>query len=45
MPSSAEYWHMGETNTRLGIVTERSARGLKSRDMGVVAERLARAPI
>ena len=29
-PSSAEYWHMGETPTRFGIVTERRERGVKS---------------
>ena len=37
-PFSHEYWHMGETKTRLGIVTERSVMGLKRRDMGVWAE-------
>src|SRR5688572_5744872 len=33
MPSSEEYWHIGDTRTRLGRVTERSARGEKSCDM------------
>ena len=33
MPSSEEYWHIGETKTRLGKVTERSVNGEKSRDM------------
>ena len=37
-PSCAEYWHMGETKTRLAIVTERSVRGLKRRDMGGAGE-------
>jgi hypothetical protein len=35
-PSSQEYWHIGETKMRLGMVTERSVIGLKSRDMGWV---------
>jgi len=29
MPSSLEYWHIGETNTRLEKVTERSVSGAK----------------
>jgi hypothetical protein len=33
MPSSLEYWHMGETKTRLRKVTERSASGEKRVDM------------
>ena len=33
MPSSLEYWHMGETKTRLWNETERSAKGEKSCDM------------
>jgi hypothetical protein len=33
MPPSDEYWHIGETKTRLGKVTERSGKGEKSRDM------------
>ena len=36
MPSSAEYWHIGETKMRLAIVTERSVTGLKRRDMGAM---------
>jgi hypothetical protein len=35
MPSSLEYWHIGETNTRLGKVTERSRRGEKRREVFV----------
>jgi hypothetical protein len=30
MPSSLEYWHMGETNTRLWNSTERRTSGEKS---------------
>jgi hypothetical protein len=33
MPSSLEYWHIGETNTRLGKVTERTGRGEKRREV------------
>ncbi len=44
-PSSAEYWHMGETKTRLGIVTERSRTGLKRRDMEVAAGMFRKIPI
>src|SRR4029079_10130087 len=32
MPSSDEYWHIGETMTRLGRTTERSCRGEKRAD-------------
>jgi hypothetical protein len=36
MPSSLEYWHMGETKTRFRKVTERSVSGAKScEDMGI----------
>jgi hypothetical protein len=34
MPFSEEYWHIGETKMRLGKVSERSANGVKSFDMG-----------
>ena len=33
MPLSEEYWHIGETKTRLGNVTERSVSGVNSFDM------------
>jgi hypothetical protein len=33
MPSSLEYWHIGETKMRLWKETERSCSGEKRRDM------------
>jgi hypothetical protein len=43
MPSSEEYWHIGETKIRLGNVTERSCNGEKRWDIAWDSRRGSRA--